>query len=142
MISTYNFLHHFQKHHKLFQLFWGLYIGPFVNLAIWSGQIKYHRYDCITLAPWYEICLPASYLTGNFFLNHTDSCHEKFLFLIFFGLYVKTTCLYLPNKMFDPLVPWGHPQGVPQFQLQYIKLNPPSHVAILILFTYMVANGV
>ena len=66
----------------------------------------------------------------------------KISFLIFCGLYVTTTCLYLKNKMIDPLDPWGHPQGVPQFQLQYIKLNTPANIAILILFTYMVANGV
>ena len=33
-------------------------------------------------------------------------------------------------------------QGVPQFQAQYIKQNTPATIAILINFTYMVANEV
>ena len=83
-----------------------------------------------------------SWLNRSLFSQSNKFLPWKISFLIFCGLYVKTTCLYLPNKMFDPLDPWGHPQGVPWFQLQYIKLNTPSYIAILILFTYMVVNGV
>ena len=44
--------------------------------------------------------------------------------------------------MIDPIDPQSHPQGVPQFQAQYIKLNTPPRIAILIIFTYnMVTNN-
>ena len=47
-----------------------------------------------------------------------------------------------PHKIIDLIDPRSHPQGVPQFQAQYIKLNTPPAIAILIIFTYMVANEV
>ena len=77
-----------------------------------------------------------------FFSQSYKFMQWKISFLIFFSSYVTTTCPYLPQTIVDPLNPWGHPQGVPQFQLQHIKLNTPSYIAILILFTYMMVNGV
>ena len=79
-------------------------------------------------------------LTCHFSLNQTSSFYEKFLFSIFFGPYITTTFPCNLHKMIDPIDPRSHPQGVPQFQAQYIKLNTPSTIAILIIFTYMVAN--
>ena len=47
----------------------------------------------------------------------------KWNYETFYGLYGATTYPYLPYKMIDPLDPLGLPQGVPWFQLQYIKLT-------------------
>ena len=94
------------------------------------------------------ICFPWLYdriwskLTCHFSLNQTNSFYEKFLFSIFFGLYITTTFPCNLHKMIDPIDPCSHPQGVPQLQAQYIKLNTPCTIPILIIFTYMVANEV
>ena len=106
------------------------------------------RYSFPLTNPWQYWCailfqkVTKMALTGHFFLNQTSSYNEKFLFWFSVAYMLTTTWPYLPRKMIDPLDPWGHPQGVPQFQLQYVKLNTPAHIAILILFTYMVVNGV
>ena len=81
-------------------------------------------------------------LTCHFSLNQTSSFYEEFLFSIFFGLYITTTFPCNLHKMIDPIDPRSHPQGVPQFQAQYIKLNTPCTIAILIIFIYMVANEI
>ena len=65
---------------------------------------------------------------------------RKISFSIFCGLYVTTTFHLNLHKMIDPIDPRSHPQGVPQFQAQYIKQNTPATIAILIIFTYMLAN--
>ena len=85
---------------------------------------------------------PKSFLTCHFSLNQTSSFHEKISFSIFCGLYVTTTFPCNLHKMIDPIDPHSHPQGVPQFQAQYIKLNTPCTIAILIIFIYMVANEI
>ena len=82
------------------------------------------------------------HLTCHFSLNQTSSFYEEFLFSIFFGLYITTTFPCNLHKMIDPIDPRSHPQGVPQFQAQYIKLNTPVSIAILIIFTCTVANEV
>ena len=81
-------------------------------------------------------------LTCHFSLNQTSCFYEEFLFSIFFGLYITTTFPCDLHKMIDPIDPRSHPQGVPQFQAQYIKLNTPCTIPILIILTYMVANEV
>ena len=81
-------------------------------------------------------------LTCHFFLSHTYPYYVKWSYATFYVLCGATTYPYLPYEIIDPLDPIGLPQGVPRFQLQYIKLNTPSYIAILILFTYMTVNGV
>ena len=66
----------------------------------------------------------------------------KISFSILCGLYVTTTFPYNLHKIIDPIDLPSHPQGVPQFQAQYIKLTTSASIAILIIFTYMVANEV
>ena len=66
----------------------------------------------------------------------------KNFFFNIFGLYITTTFPCNLHKKIDLIDPRSHPQGVPQFQAQYIKLNTPCTIAILIIFTYMVANEV
>ena len=108
---------------------------------IWLSTIlakKWGIVDLCTICSFWENWA----LTCHFSLNQTSSFYEKFLFSIFFGLYITTTFPCNLHKMIDPIDPRSHPQGVPQFQAQYIKLNTPCTIAILIIFTYMVANEV
>ena len=66
-------------------------------------------------------------LTYHFSLSHTYPYYVKWNYATFYGLCGATTYPYLPYEIIDPLDPLGLPQGVPRFQLQYIKLTffPP-----------------
>ena len=70
---------------------------------------------------------PKVCLTCHFSLSHTYPYYVKWNYAIFYGLCGATTYPYLPYEIIDPLDPIGLPQGVTQFQLQYIKLTffPP-----------------
>ena len=126
----------------------------FTRKVGWQSLIKLQSWAWDILSPtsrakkWGIICLRNSsgshsnLLYRPFFSQSNKFMLWKISFLIFCGSYVTTTCPYLPHKMIDPLDPLGHPQRIPWFQLQYIKLNTPANIAILILFTYMVVNGV
>ena len=86
-------------------------------------------------------CLRKS-LNMSYFSQLNKFIPWKISFSIFFGLYVTTTFPYNLHKIIDPIDLPSHPQGVPQFQAQYIKLTTSASIAILIIFTYMVANEV
>ena len=132
---------------KFLVLQWGLK-SRISLMALFKAKIKDHkmkfwiRWGFLQNKFVKVVSCPKVLLTCHFSLNQTNSFYEKFLFSIFFGLYITTTFPCNLHKMIDLIDPRSHPQGVPQFQAQYIKLNTPCTIAILIIFIYMVANEI